>query len=149
VNYLREVHIIHHFKKVKSIQHCSLLDCALAMYCAEMTERDMRAPAGVAFRDLDVFGYGSPTDYQKTFGNYPISFLKRLWTWRRKKQIRILRNIEGVARSCEMILVLGRPGSGCTTFLKTLGGQTDGLAIGEGSVVNYHGEHWTKASSRV
>jgi ABC-type multidrug transport system ATPase subunit len=114
-----------------------------------MTECDMRGPAGVAFRGLDVFGYGSPTDYQKTFGNYPISFLERLWTWRRKKQIRILRNIEGVAKGGEMILVLGRPGSGCTTLLKTLGGQTDGLAIGDKAEVNYHGEYYTMACSSV
>jgi ATP-binding cassette subfamily G (WHITE) protein 2 (PDR) len=99
-----------------------------------MAQCDIRAPAGVAFRDLDVFGY------QKTFGNYPISFLERLRTWRKKKQIRILRNIEGVARGGELILVLGRPGSGCTTMLKTLGGQTDGLTVGEKAVVNYHGE---------
>jgi ABC-type multidrug transport system ATPase subunit len=106
-----------------------------------MIERDMHTPAGVAFRTLDLFGFGSPSDYQKTFGNYPLSYLERLWTWRRKKQIRILRNVEGVVKSGEMVLVLGRPGSGCTTLLKTLSGQLDGLAMGEGAVINYHGEY--------
>lgn len=105
-----------------------------------MIERNVHAPAGVAFRNLNVFGHGSSTDYQKTFGNYPLSYVERLWRWRRKKQIRILRNIEGVVRSGEIVLVLGRPGSGCTTLLKTLGGQIDGLVTGESAVINYHGE---------
>ncbi|PSN70036.1 ABC transporter [Corynespora cassiicola Philippines] len=104
-----------------------------------MTEREICTPAGVAFHDLDVFGHVSQTHYQKTFGNYPLSYLERLWTWKRRKQIRILRNLGGVIKSGEMVLVLGRPGSGCTTLLKTLSGQTDGLIIGKRAIINYHG----------
>ncbi|KAM4066414.1 ABC-2 type transporter [Hirsutella rhossiliensis] len=38
-----------------------------------------------------------------------------------------------------MLLVLGRPGSGCTSLLKALAGDTHGISIGPGSIVNYHG----------
>ncbi|TVY84383.1 ZEB2-regulated ABC transporter [Lachnellula suecica] len=38
-----------------------------------------------------------------------------------------------------MLLVLGRPGSGCTTFLKALSGDTHGIFIGDESDVNYEG----------
>ncbi|KAJ7852075.1 hypothetical protein B0H14DRAFT_3085739 [Mycena olivaceomarginata] len=37
----------------------------------------------------------------------------------------ILEGFSGVVRPGEMLLVLGRPGSGCSTFLKTLANQTD------------------------
>ena len=33
---------------------------------------------------------------------------------------RILHNFRGAVRAGEMLLVIGKPGSGCTTFLKTL-----------------------------
>lgn len=42
----------------------------------------------------------------------------------------ILNRFNGVAKPGEMILVLGRPGSGCSTFLKTVTLQTpDGLKV--------------------
>ena len=36
--------------------------------------------------------------------------------------------------------MLGRPGSGCTTFLKALAGDAHGIFIGNESHVNYEGE---------
>lgn len=39
----------------------------------------------------------------------------------------------------EMLLVLGRPGSGCSTLLKTIAGETHGLNISENSHINYQG----------
>ncbi|KAK7214330.1 hypothetical protein V2G26_002333 [Clonostachys chloroleuca] len=38
-----------------------------------------------------------------------------------------------------MLLVLGRPGSVCSTFLKALAGETNGLEIGTESNVCYQG----------
>lgn len=98
--------------------------------------------AGVAFRSLNVYGFGTTTDYQKTFANYPLAYLSLLGTLfgrMRKSRIDILQNFEGLVSSGEMLLVLGKPGSGCTTFLKTLAGHTHGLYVDQSSVINYQG----------
>ena len=97
--------------------------------------------SGVAYRNLNVSGFGSPLDYQKTFGNYPLEAanLFNTITGKGKRKIQILRDFEGLVRSGEMLVVLGRPGSGCTTLLKTLTGETSGFHIDQGSDINYQG----------
>ena len=105
---------------------------------------------GIAYHNLHVFGFGTQTDYQKTLANYPRVFLSRLAStiYRRpKSRIDILRNFEGLVRSGEMLVVLGRPGSGCSTLLKTLAGQTHGIYVHDHSVINYQGRrivHFTQ-----
>jgi ABC-type hemin transport system ATPase subunit len=39
-----------------------------------------------------------------------------------------------------MLLVLGRPGSGCSTMLKTIAGETHGLYVADNSHINYQGK---------
>lgn len=51
----------------------------------------------------------------------------------------ILKDFNGAVRQGEMLIVLGRPGSGCTTFLKSVCGQLLGLKKSDGSVVHYNG----------
>lgn len=97
---------------------------------------------GASFTNLSVYGRRSSTDYQRTFGNYLLtlsSIFNRSIGRRRNTQVQILQQFDGLIRSGEMLLVLGRPGSGCSTLLKTLGGDTHGIFIGEGSQVNYQG----------
>ena len=99
--------------------------------------------ASVAYRCLDVYGFGATTDYQKTFANYPLAYLsllRGLCGDFQKSRIDILQGFEGLVASEEMLLVLGRPGSGCTTFLKTLAGHTHGLYVDKGSWINYQGQ---------
>ena len=60
-------------------------------------------------------------------------------TGRDKHKIQILRNFEGLVRSGEMLVVLGRPGSGCSTLLKTIAGETHGFYIDSKSEINYQG----------
>lgn len=97
--------------------------------------------AGVSYRGLNVHGYGNPTDYQKTFGNYPFEAKGMFDRLRGKKgtKIQILRDFIGLVKSGEMLVVLGRPGSGCSTFLKTITGETDGFYVDSNSVINYQG----------
>lgn len=52
----------------------------------------------------------------------------------------ILEGLEGTLHGGEMLLVIGKPGSGCTTFLRTLAGRTDGLKIAADSSIAYRGE---------
>lgn len=69
---------------------------------------------GVCFSNLDVHGFGFPTDYQKTVGNVFLELgrLFRCWTGSGKQKVQILQDFDGVVESGEMLLVLGRPGSG-------------------------------------
>jgi ATP-binding cassette, subfamily G (WHITE), member 2, PDR len=77
-------------------------------------ERYPMRTAGVSFTNLNVYGYGSPTDYQKTVGNVWLHYLgmfKRLIGVGKKLiKIQILRDFEGLVKAGEMLVVLGRPG---------------------------------------
>jgi ATP-binding cassette subfamily G (WHITE) protein 2 (PDR) len=96
--------------------------------------------AGFSFRNLNVHGFGTPTDFQKDSLNILYSIPSLLGLGGNKKtKIQILRNFEGVVSAGEMLVVLGRPGSGCSTFLKTVAGETHGFHVGDGSVLNYQG----------
>ena len=77
----------------------------------------------------------------RTFGNYPLELggLFNRITGRGKRKIQILRDFEGLVKSGEMLVVLGRPGAGCSTLLKTISGETHGFFIDGDSHVNYQG----------
>jgi ATP-binding cassette, subfamily G (WHITE), member 2, PDR len=104
-------------------------------------ERYPLRTAGFSFRDLNVYGFGTPTDYQKTFGNYPLEIgtIFNAIVGRGKSKIDILRNFEGLVQAGEMLVVLGRPGSGCSTLLKTISGETSGFHVDPSSKLNYQG----------
>lgn len=105
-------------------------------------ERYPERTAGIAYKNLSAHGFGEATDYQKTFGNYPLEFVglfKRLIGRRQQTKIQILRDFDGLVRSGEMLVVLGRPGSGCSTLLKTIAGETHGYFVDSKSYINYQG----------
>ncbi|KAF2092656.1 ABC drug exporter AbcA [Rhizodiscina lignyota] len=104
-------------------------------------EKYPQRTAGIAFRNLSAYGFGISTDYQKTVGNIWLEgwgFVRRLLGGGKRK-IDILRNFDGIVEAGEMLVVLGPPGSGCTTFLKTISGETHGFVIDENSYLNYQG----------
>ncbi|KAL1743665.1 ABC-2 type transporter-domain-containing protein [Schizophyllum fasciatum] len=82
---------------------------------------------GVVFEDLSVTGVGSAAAYQPTLGSMfnPVDIVHGLQGIRHPPTRQILSGFEGVIRPGEMVLVLGRPGAGCSTFLKTLANQRD------------------------
>ena len=53
----------------------------------------------------------------------------------RKGERYLIHDFSGVVKVQEMMLVVGRPGSGCTTFLKALAGLHNGYAGVEGEVL--------------
>lgn len=70
--------------------------------------------AGIAFRNLSAYGFGSTADFQKTVVNVfldGLNSLASLVTRNKGRRIDILRNFEGVLQPGEMLMVLGRPGS--------------------------------------
>lgn len=56
-----------------------------------------------------------------------------------RRKVQILTGFDGVLDSGEMLVVLGPPGSGCTTFLKTIAGNMHGIYLDEGVEMNYRG----------
>ena len=93
---------------------------------------------GVAFQGLGVYGYKTSTDYQQTLGNLLTALFNKLIR-KAKIKTQILHTLDGLVRSGETLVVLGRPGSGCTTLLKTLAGVTHGVYIDETSQISYQG----------
>ncbi|KAG6090993.1 ZEB2-regulated ABC transporter 1 [Claviceps sp. LM220 group G6] len=97
--------------------------------------------SGVCFQNLNVHGFGAATDFQKDVANVWSSLAgsARQLMGRGKKRIDILRNFDGLVCKGEMLVVLGPPGSGCSTFLKTIAGEMNGIYTGDGSYFNYKG----------
>jgi len=54
----------------------------------------------------------------------------------RKGERYLIKDFNGLVKGGEMMLVVGRPGAGCTTFLKALAGLNNGYA-GVDGVVRY------------
>ncbi|RGP77447.1 ATP-binding subfamily g white member pdr [Fusarium longipes] len=97
--------------------------------------------AGVCYQNLNVYGYGGASDYQADVGNVWLGLedvVGRI-TGRSRQRIDILRNFDGVVHAGEMLVVLGPPGAGCSTTLKTIAGELNGIYVDEGSYFNYQG----------
>ncbi|SMY27542.1 unnamed protein product [Zymoseptoria tritici ST99CH_1A5] len=97
---------------------------------------------GVSYRDLSVEAFWQPSDYQKTFWNQPIAIIDTIaqkLTASRNVKRSILKKCDGLIRHGEMLLVLGQPGSGCSTLLKSIAGELDQLRLGNTTYMNYQG----------
>lgn len=105
-------------------------------------EEPTKRTAGIAFRNLNVHGFGNPTDYQKSVGNVWLGLaglMRKIMRTSTPRKIEILKQFDGLVKSGEMAVVLGPPGSGCSTLLKTIAGETHGIYVAEGSELNYQG----------
>ncbi|OLL26317.1 Brefeldin A resistance protein [Neolecta irregularis DAH-3] len=97
--------------------------------------------AGVIFRNLEVIGTGPEVDFQATVSTAltsPLRIFETICALRNPPLKTLLQEFNGVVREGEMLLVLGRPGAGCSTFLKALSGETSGYRNVNGDI-HYHG----------
>ena len=114
-----------------------------AFFQSRTDAADGRTPktTGIAFSNLNVHGYGTATDFQKTAGNIVLESVSLAKKVLRTKQNRvdILYDLEGLLRPGELLAVLGPPGSGCSTFLKTIAGDTHGFRVSPEAMLSYDG----------
>ena len=108
----------------------------------QLESHGLRRPrVNTTFQDLTVTGTGDAVMIHKTVGSLfmtPPGFTavnKRKHSAKRT----ILHKFNGTIREGEMCIVLGRPGSGCSTFLKSISGHLEGAKISEQSKISYNG----------
>ncbi|KAL1840395.1 hypothetical protein VTJ49DRAFT_521 [Mycothermus thermophilus] len=99
----------------------------------------MASRLGVVWRDLDVYGSGEAVRVQETVTGVVAALGRVGGMVRKRERKKILHGFNGVLRSGELLVVLGRPGSGCSTFLKTVCGEMEGLVLGKRATVRYNG----------
>ncbi|GAA5891653.1 hypothetical protein JCM6882_006157 [Rhodosporidiobolus microsporus] len=95
---------------------------------------------GVVFEDVTVYGSGGT---RKTVEGLELAMLKmwdvpgfvsKLFNLKFGKKRPLISQFSGVVPSGEMMLVLGRPGSGCSTLLRAIANQRDSFAAVDGEV---------------
>jgi ATP-binding cassette subfamily G (WHITE) protein 2 (SNQ2) len=111
------------------------------------TEGESAKKVGVVFRNLTVQGAGATATFVKTlpsaiigtFGPDLYKLLSRfvpglpvIGASGEKRDL--IHDFTGVVRNGEMLLVLGKPGSGCSTFLKAISNKRDEYANVTGDV---------------
>jgi energy-coupling factor transporter ATP-binding protein EcfA2 len=89
----------------------------------------------LSFKNVEAYGDDAGIVAQADAGSlftdvFQFSFRSR----RKRPEKEIIRGIDGLLHEGEMLLVLGGPGSGCTTFLKMLSGHREGYRRWGGQV---------------
>ncbi|KAH9927376.1 pleiotropic drug resistance ABC transporter [Amylocystis lapponica] len=110
---------------------------ALRQVIKKVDEADIiKRELGVVFKDLRVVGLGSSANYQATLASMlsPLTVLQKINSLRHPATRDILSGFEGVVRPGEMLLVLGRPGAGCSSLLRVLANQRSDFHAVEGDV---------------
>lgn len=95
---------------------------------------------GVIFKNLSVQGSEPAVKVQQTVDSIlTVPFrLSGVWSNSRSHKT-ILHDFNGFLKHGETLLVLGRPGAGCSTFLKSISADTASLMIDEAAQVHYDG----------
>ncbi|WPJ61203.1 hypothetical protein SMAC4_07892 [Sordaria macrospora] len=99
------------------------------------------AHPSVSFSNLSVFGTGSELQLQASVSDVFMSLFRpgEIFSFGKTKPKQILHDFNGLLKSGELLVVLGRPGSGCSTFLKSICGELHGLHLDEKASVRYNG----------
>ncbi|KAI0469561.1 ABC-2 type transporter-domain-containing protein [Xylaria cf. heliscus] len=109
------------------------------------TEAGSEKRVGVVYRNLNVKGIGSTASFVRTvpdavlgtFGPDLYRNITKLFPslqFRKPPTRTLIHDFTGCVRDGEMMLVLGRPGAGCSTFLKAITNNRESFAAVEGDV---------------
>ncbi|GAD91973.1 hypothetical protein CIMG_06623 [Paecilomyces variotii No. 5] len=132
-------------KTASSIESEEPWDLQTALHGSRAAENDAGIRPkriGVIWDGLTVKGVGGVKNFIKTFPdavvdffNVPQTIIHILGYGKKGREFDILRDFHGLMKPGEMVLILGRPGSGCTTFLKVITNQRFGYTDIEGGVM--------------
>ncbi|TGJ85821.1 hypothetical protein E0Z10_g2926 [Xylaria hypoxylon] len=109
------------------------------------TEAGSEKRVGVVYRNLSVKGIGSAASFVRTVPNAIIGTfgpdlyrnITKLFPslqFRKPPTRTLIHDFTGCVRDGEMMLVLGRPGAGCSTFLKAITNNRESFAAVEGDI---------------
>ncbi|KAL1955741.1 hypothetical protein VTO42DRAFT_8139 [Malbranchea cinnamomea] len=104
---------------------------------------------GVCFKNVTTWAERNNHLNKKTLGDalwrtltfqdiYELTFKKWLSSRKLEEGRPLIRDFSGVVRSGEILLVLGRPGAGCSTFLKTIANNQSSF-LGVTGSIDYSG----------
>ncbi|XMA19034.1 hypothetical protein WAI453_011825 [Rhynchosporium graminicola] len=118
------------------------------------SEEEKTRHLGVIFKNLTVKGQSQGNSIQPTMGDVFLGIPRALQSFSQRGAAdaspamkTILNKFTGCIRPGEMLLVLGRPGAGVSSFLKVIGNQRKGFERVEGRV-SYGGEDADVIASR-
>ncbi|SCU83633.1 LAMI_0C03972g1_1 [Lachancea mirantina] len=98
---------------------------------------------GCAWKNLRAYGDSTDVAYQSTVANLPWKLLQFGYRCVRKSRpsdkFDILKSMDGILNPGELLVVLGRPGSGCSTLLKSISSNTHGFKVAPESEIRYDG----------
>ncbi|CCE63103.1 hypothetical protein TPHA_0D04700 [Tetrapisispora phaffii CBS 4417] len=97
---------------------------------------------GCSWKNLTAEGNSSDVSYQSTVLNLPLKLATLgyyLLSSGANKKVQILKSVDGLIKPGELLVVLGRPGSGCTTLLKSITSNTHGFQLTDESEISYDG----------
>ncbi|KOG96650.1 ATP-binding cassette multidrug transporter PDR5 [Saccharomyces eubayanus] len=98
---------------------------------------------GCAWKNLSASGDSADVAYQPTVLNTPFKLIRNSMRMLQKSNdgntFQILKPMDGCLNPGELLVVLGRPGSGCTTLLKSISSNTHGFDVGEDTEITYSG----------
>ncbi|KAL0081666.1 ABC-2 type transporter-domain-containing protein [Phycomyces blakesleeanus] len=92
---------------------------------------------GVSWKNLTVKGVAAEAHTISTVASLPLSIFKMMKLLIKKQDVpqkTILRNSTGFCKDGQMLLVLGRPGAGCTTLLKIISNMRGSYTSIEGDL---------------
>ncbi|KAI0404625.1 ABC-2 type transporter-domain-containing protein [Xylaria palmicola] len=109
------------------------------------TEAGSEKRVGVIYRNLTVKGIGSTASFVRTvpdaiIGTFGPDLYRNItkffpsFALRKPPTRTLIHDFTGCVRDGEMMLVLGRPGAGCSTFLKAITNNRESFAAVEGDI---------------
>ena len=109
------------------------------------TDPDFYKPysLGCTWKNLTASGESADVTFQSTFDNMPFkilsAFYRKFSPLKKASRFEILKPMDGCLNPGELLVVLGRPGSGCTTLLKSISSNSHGFEISKDSTIWYNG----------